>query len=657
MLHIHPFVCGNRSALDLNTVSQDPVYSIILVGCSTDKVVHALETDKAVLFRPTIGQQSSIEMLPPYISSAIWNSDKKFHPESEYGKNGSIKSVRNDWEKTGRISLPRWLQYQSKYTKLRQAGFLLLSLAVLHYVYFGALSPYKFNNSNGQDQAPTLHFSTPTGTHNSPPIGLFIDGNKTWHVYFQCQSCTLVQQCMFNPPIDTDCTSWGHATSSDLYTWSMQPIALQGDDCDIRGGSAVIDKNNTSGLFPNQTNGVVAVYTQRHPVTRTLEQAIAYSTDGGYTFTKYSKNPALRFPEGNQDFRDPKVIWHEPTQRWVMTVAKATTIGIYTSPNLIDWVAASDFTNQDLVDVGHGFEYPNLIPIPRLNSTGARTPNLPTVPGGTVKDFGDYILLTSSSKGSPLNGGSITRYFPGKFNGTHFEPINNRTDRFIDFGPDNYASQFFFGLPDGAPVVSLGLASNLRYDTTSSPPAGRGLGQTSMFTGPREGYLIHGPGEGDLSYFSRPVGLDALRGETLANFSAQQLPDRSVFYNGSEAVLVEARFMILCTTVFRTWTADFGCYRSQTISKRAIDQMSVHQVRPLLPFHNPAVRRWKVQAIMDRSILEVFLNDGVKAGTATISSEQPIDSIHFQSSKIPTWATLSVNVQRLRTEQSARRHS
>jgi beta-fructofuranosidase len=637
-------------------------------------------------------------MLPPYISSPIWNSDKKFDPDSEYGKNGSTKSVRNDSEKTGGIpvlqySPPRWFQQQSKYRKLRQAGFLLLSLAVLYYVYFRAFSPYKFKNSNSQGQTPTLHFSTQTGTHNSP-IGLFIDGNKTWHIYFQCQSCSLVQQCTFDPSIDTptpipvtDCTSWGHAISSDLYTWSMQPIALQGDDYDIWGGSAVIDKNNTSGAFPNQTNGVVAVYTQHHPVKRTLEQAIAYSTDGGYTFTKYSKNPVLSFPEENQDFRDPKVIWHEPTQRWVMTVAKAasTTIGIYTSPNLIDWVAASEFTNQDLVNVGHGFEYPNLVPIPRLNSTGASNKNRPKVPGGSIQDFGDYILLSSSGRGSPLNGGSITRYFPGKFNGTHFESIDNRTDRLIDFGPDNYASQFFFGLPHEVPVVSLGLASNLHYTTSS--PTGRGLGQTSMFTGPREGYLIYGPGEGDLSYFSRPVGLDSLRGETLANFSAQQLPDHSVLYNGSEAVLVEAIFMmlppddqivelnldfifrssksseqILCTTVFKTWVADFGCDRSQAISKWSIDnsllnQMSAHQVRPLLPFHNPAIRRWKVQAIMDRSILEVFLNDGVKAGTATIFSEEPIDSIHFQSSKIPTWATLSVTVQRLRPEQSARRHN
>ena len=56
---------------------------------------------------------------------------------------------------------------------------------------------------------------------------------------------------------------WGHTTSRDLYTWENQPIAIypgaEGEG--IFTGSSVIDVNNTSGFFPNQTNGVVAFYT------------------------------------------------------------------------------------------------------------------------------------------------------------------------------------------------------------------------------------------------------------------------------------------------------------------------------------------------------------------------------------------------------------
>ena len=71
----------------------------------------------------------------------------------------------------------------------------------------------------------------------------------------------------FMPDNPTDIVAgnqhWGHATSRDLYHWENQPIAIypgaEGEG--IFSGSSVIDVNNTSGFFPNQTNGVVAFYT------------------------------------------------------------------------------------------------------------------------------------------------------------------------------------------------------------------------------------------------------------------------------------------------------------------------------------------------------------------------------------------------------------
>lgn len=51
---------------------------------------------------------------------------------------------------------------------------------------------------------------------------------------------------------------WGHATSQDLYHWVNQPIALfpPNNYTYVFSGSSVVDVNNTSGFFPNQTNGV-----------------------------------------------------------------------------------------------------------------------------------------------------------------------------------------------------------------------------------------------------------------------------------------------------------------------------------------------------------------------------------------------------------------
>ena len=109
---------------------------------------------------------------------------------------------------------------------------------------------------------------------------------------------------------------WGHATSKDLYHWVNQPIAIypgaKGEG--IFSGSAVVDVNNTSGFFPNQTNGVVAIYTLNTEKEETQE--IAYSTDGGYTFTKYAGNKVIARPNpGSWWSRTPKTLSSASTPR------------------------------------------------------------------------------------------------------------------------------------------------------------------------------------------------------------------------------------------------------------------------------------------------------------------------------------------------------
>lgn len=563
---------------------------------------------------------------------------------------------------------------------------LLFVIVAFHYAYFANPSRLAFRGSRHSATHPHLHFATAKNWRGGPN-GVFIDADETWHMYFQCE-CSLRYMGRSNTVLDEptdsrseDCQGWEHATSHDLYAWTTHAVALHCDDYGISSGSIVVDKNNTSGFFPDQTDGVVAIYTQHHLASKIGRPGIAYSRDGGYSFNN-DAGDRLELISPDEDVRDPKVIWHEPTQRWVMVVAKkaSTVIGIYTSTNLRGWVLASDFTSRGFVGAGYRFESPNLVPIPRLNSTGAKVPNYPTTPGGQVLDFGDYILLVSSTREGSRNGGSKTRYVPGKFNGTHFDPIDGRFDRLADFGPDNQASQFFFGLPDYAPVVSLSLASNLQQ--AESMRIGSRERHGGMLTGPREGYLIAGPGEGDLSYFSHPVNLDSLRSKTLANVTLDRVVDRPIPFSDSKAVLLEAQFVmqppddnpveinldftfkassgseqIPCTIIFRTWTADLGCDRSRvtlnrTLTNPVLDQMSVKQVRPLLPFHNPAVRRWEVQAILDGSILEIYLNKGVKAGTITMLPSSPLDTVNLKTGEIPAWANLNVKVEELAAGRS-----
>lgn len=76
-----------------------------------------------------------------------------------------------------------------------------------------------------------------------------------------------------------------------------------------------MDTNNTSGMFPNQTNGVVAFYTiADYPADGSVglqTTNVAFSYDDGYTFETYAENPIQNI--NSSQFRDPQVTWHAPT--------------------------------------------------------------------------------------------------------------------------------------------------------------------------------------------------------------------------------------------------------------------------------------------------------------------------------------------------------
>lgn len=127
---------------------------------------------------------------------------------------------------------------------------------------------------------PQFHFSPATNWTNDPNGLLYYQGE--YHMFFQ-----------YNPSGDTwGNMSWGHAVSTDLVHWTQLPLAIPQDGKDmIFSGSAVIDKNNTTGFGQPGNPAMVAIYTAADKATGKQSQALAYSTDKGRTFTKYAGNP------------------------------------------------------------------------------------------------------------------------------------------------------------------------------------------------------------------------------------------------------------------------------------------------------------------------------------------------------------------------------
>jgi len=234
--------------------------------------------------------------------------------------------------------------------------------------------------------------------------------NGTYHLFFQHNPDSTVWGPMH----------WGHATSQDLVHWEEQPIALYPDSLGtIFSGSAVVDKDNTAG-FGN--DALVAIFTHHnHAIEQEKTglhqyQSLAYSTDEGKTWTKYEGNPVLPNP-GIWDFRDPKVMWHEGSGKWVMTLATKQSITFYGSPNLKDWTRLSEF-GESIGAHGGVWECPDLI---SFDDQGKKI----------------WVLIVNLNPGAP-NGGSGGQYFVGDFDGTTFRPYD--TDiRWLDFGRDNYA--------------------------------------------------------------------------------------------------------------------------------------------------------------------------------------------------------------------------
>jgi sucrose-6-phosphate hydrolase SacC (GH32 family) len=209
--------------------------------------------------------------------------------------------------------------------------------------------------------------------------------------------------------------TWGHAVSRDMIHWTELGDAIHPDHLGtIFSGSAVIDEKNTAGFQTGDEKTIVCFYTSaggRNPMSKgqPFTQSIAYSNDRGRTWTVYEGNPVLGHINGGN--RDPKVIWHEPTNQWVMVLyLDDNMMGFFTSRDLKSW----EF--QSKIECFH--ECPELFELP-VDAKG---------------DNKKWILYGGSGE-----------YLVGSFDGKEFEteagPIR------FHYGNCFYASQTFNNIP------------------------------------------------------------------------------------------------------------------------------------------------------------------------------------------------------------------
>ena len=282
------------------------------------------------------------------------------------------------------------------------------------------------SSSMNEQYRPQIHFTPAQNWMNDPNGMVFIDG--VYHLFFQ-----------YNPKgNDWGNMSWGHATSQDMIHWKEQPVALTKDDLGaIFSGSCVIDKDNTAGFG---ANAMIALYTSAGNDGK-QQQSIAYSTDGGKTFTRYSGNPVIKNDDDN--LRDPKVFWHEASGKWIMPLAKGWKRGIefYGSSDLKNWNHLSTFVTDLSGRPDLQWECPDLL---EMDYKGGKK----------------WVLIVSVNPGGPILG-SGTMYFPGEFDGTQFKADDREYPLWLDYGMDNYASVTWSNT--GKRHIMLGWMNNWSY--------------------------------------------------------------------------------------------------------------------------------------------------------------------------------------------------
>lgn len=261
------------------------------------------------------------------------------------------------------------------------------------------------------------------------PNGLLFDGRQ-YHLYYQHNPFSTAWGHM----------TWGHAVSPDLVHWTDLPDAIHEDTgrgYTIFSGSAVLDRENTSGLgLPAGGGPLVAVYTADYAGPPRLEDVhIAFSNDGGRTFTQYPGNPVIHV--GDPKFGDPKVFWYEPSRQWIMVNILHHDQGrvlLYGSPDLRNWQELSGF---DAPEEAPGvWECPDLFPLALDGDRLAQTV---------------WVLKVNDPR-HPQR--LHTRYFLGDFDGQTFHRDASIPAITPEIGP-NYAEVTYNGIPpnDGRRIL------------------------------------------------------------------------------------------------------------------------------------------------------------------------------------------------------------
>ena len=491
-----------------------------------------------------------------------------------------------------------------------------------------------FDITNREIFRPVYHHTPAYGWMNDANGLVFKDGE--YHLYFQYNPYGSVWGNMH----------WGHSVSRDLVHWQHLPVAIERDTMGhIFSGSCVVDARNDAGTG---TNNIIAFYTSHRstqPGHQRQVQCMAYSNDNGRTFTKYEGNPIITPFDGLEDFRDPKVFWYAPQEKWVMIVSADKNMRFYESRNLKDWTYMSEW-GEGYGPQPNQFECPDFIQLP--------------VDGD--KQHMKWVMIVNINPGF-VYGGSGTMYFVGDFDGHRFT-CDTKPDcvKWLDWGKDHYATVCFSNTGDR--TIAVPWMSNWQY-ANLTPSKGQYRSANAL---PRE-LNLYTAADGQLLLSAAPVKeLSSLRGkeEKIGDFNLGEKRVEHVADNGAFELQFHMQPAAKGRTGVELSNAEgektviyFDAENGRVVMDRAesgiVDfgkDIEPHQLETsssrracvdgLLHFVNDfAHATWapvsdiaaahEVRIFADRSSIELFVDGGRVAMTNLVFPTKPYDRLRFFS--------------------------
>lgn len=458
-----------------------------------------------------------------------------------------------------------------------------------------------------ESSRPAFHLSPRVGWMNDPNGFSFYNGR--YHLFYQYYPYSAKWGPMH----------WGHAVSDDLLRWEYLPAAIAPDTpydgAGCFSGSAVeLDDGRQLLMYTGVSAGAM------HPDgTRNDIQTQCVAVGDGVNYEKYAGNPVISgddVPEGGSrfDFRDPKV-WRDKDGVFRCVAGNRPADGsgqilYYSSTDGFHWKFESILA-ENKNRFGLMWECPDFFELD-----------------------GKHVLLVSPQdmepEGFEYHNGNGTVGFIGRFDGES-KTFHEEHNQAVDYGIDFYAPQTVL-TPDGRRVM---IAWMQNWDTLAIASLKAPL--FGQMTVPRElsvknGRLYQWPireldalRSGYVRYenvsLSDELTLDGVRGRQVDLTITLRPAAEGNIYN-KFAVWVGCDEKYHTSISLHPYDSIMKIDRKFSGSRRAI----IHQRRCKVPRNNGNIT---FRIILDRFSMEIFINHGEQAVTATIPTDPSAGGIRF----------------------------